>query len=672
MNERTSIESKNVTARTVLLVNPSVDSPAYTREDRLRTYLSLGALASVLRSEPFMKRIVEKTGLLNLPYTRESSHLAFDVRALSLSLQGEGQTIGDYLAEFIESRNMDPIMLCATATSGDLDQVMELAEAAKTVAPHALRVIGGPHVSVEPEEFLRTSLFQVACMGEGAETLAELALSTALSPERDFSPIQGIAYKDKQGQVRVNQRRQYAFNLDDYPCPSDALDLFVDDLADRGKNARDLVYVLAGMGCPFDCSFCAQKAINQGRVRERSAESLFAEIEGLYHQGFRKFALVQESFFSNRKRFRRFCDLIEKSGLRVEWTAEARADQVDLETLQTAQSHGLRFIQIGLESGDQDVLNSVSKKIRVNDVEKVFAWLRELKIDTAVYLLVGLPAQGWQSVLRTALFIKNNPPCNRVTKHLSVAIAVPYPGARLASSPSIRLLPGQNRIHSWPARNPVVDIAEDGSLRGENFTETDAMTAQEILEAFFLLDNFGYFLLHALYDASLNQDDRRYSYDLALSMFHAIERRALRDLIVRAHDGPAPRNRLFNQLLEHDGHAERLIKDISEGSSPALLTEFLASTHFKNGYPVLKELSVDRRIMFMKLCARVWTVSKRLYPAFIFDQDSPETAALLDKALQTVNPDEPEEPPGAADTIDVAGMTFHVDRDRRAIVVDVS
>ncbi len=130
-----------------------------------------------------------------------------------------------------------------------------------------------------------------------------------------------------------NPSREFLFLLDDYPFPSDSLDLFLADINDVEKNGRDLVYILAGTGCPYRCIFCAQHAINQGRIRERSAENIFAETKSLFGKGFRKFAMVQETFLRDPERLARFCSLIENSGLPIEWTIEARADQLDFEKL---------------------------------------------------------------------------------------------------------------------------------------------------------------------------------------------------------------------------------------------------------------------------------------------------------------------------------------------------
>jgi len=46
---------------------------------------------------------------------------------------------------------------------------------------------------------------------------------------------------------------------------------------------------------------------------------------------------------------------------------------------------------------------------------------------------------------------------------------------------------------SWPQRNPGVIANDAGEFLGKNFTETDDLTADEILEAWIYLDDFCHF-----------------------------------------------------------------------------------------------------------------------------------------------------------------------------------
>ena len=94
------------------------------------------------------------------------------------------------------------------------------------IAPAAARIIGGPHVTVSGAEFLNASDFQVACIGEGVETLSEISMHLCQTANVDFAAIDGIVFKDAHGQVHANALREPLLELDAYPFPSDSLPLF--------------------------------------------------------------------------------------------------------------------------------------------------------------------------------------------------------------------------------------------------------------------------------------------------------------------------------------------------------------------------------------------------------------------------------------------------------------
>ncbi len=625
----------------VLFVNPSMGTKTYEREDRLRSYLSLGTLASALRDKAFLQRFALQFGKKKFILQNESGYPSFDVRVANLSLKPQKQTIQEYLKQFIGQNGFDPVMICTTATSAQLSEANEVAKAAKGMAPNALRMIGGPHVSVMPLEYLNHSDYQVACVGEGVETLTELALRFTAVGDGDLSKVSGIAYKGEKGEARLNPPRKYIFALDDYPFPSDSIDLFLDDLDETRRNEKDIVYVFVGSGCPYHCVFCAQHAIYKGRIRERSAHKIFAEIRKLHKRGFRRFAMVQETFLSHKGRIDAFCDLIEDSGLKFEWTIEARADQLNFPLLKRMRDAGLRFIQIGVETGDQELLDHLAKEIELDQVKKLRDWCEALKLHTAFYMLVGLPRQGWQSILRSALFLRDHTPYNRVTMHIPVSIAIPYPGTKIAKEGSVRLLAPHEETLNWPDRNPQVTVNEDGAFEGEGFTETDDMTSGELLEAFTYLDDFGHFLLHEKYDPSYTRVERAKAREFALRIFYMMERRTIRDLIVRAQADrtPAGRRNAYLELLERDAGKEAHFRDVTEFPEQRFktFTEFLTAIKFTNGFHTMKCLSIPNRIKWMKLCSIMWELTGRKFNRLGIERDNERTGEALGVLLERVN-----------------------------------
>ena len=450
-------------------------------------------------------------------------------------------------------------MVCMTATSAHLDEAQAIARAAKQVVPAALRIIGGPHVSVAARDFLKHSEFQVACIGEGVETLSEIVLQISGTKNLDLSMVAGIAFKHDGDRVCFNPLRVPLLELDEYPFPSDSLELFRKPARDPAQNQNQIIYILSGYGCPHDCIFCAQRGIHGRKIRARSAGNIFDEIGHLYAGGFRKFAFVQETFLNGKKRIDDFCRLIDDSGMRIEWTAEARADQLDYERLKNMRTSGLHFIQMGVESGDPAVLKKIGKGIDLDRIIQIWDWCRRLRIHTALYLLVGLPDQDWQSVLRSALFIMDHPPYNRITRHASVSIAIPYPGTRMWQEQSVRLIQTDEGTYSWPQRNPDVIANDAGEFVGKNFTETDDLTADEILEAWIYLDDFCHFFLHALDESHTDGNQMSRSMEYAGRMLYMIQRRTMRDLIIRARcdDAADPRKNVYHELIQSDGDSEK-------------------------------------------------------------------------------------------------------------------
>jgi radical SAM superfamily enzyme YgiQ (UPF0313 family) len=625
----------------ILFVNPSLGTKRYEEEDKLRSYLSLGTLAAALRNRAFLKRFAERLGKKEIIIDSESDYPVFDIVVLNLSSKPDRRSIPEFFYDFLKQFNQTPLMLCMTATSAHLDETAEIARTAKQIVPAVVRIIGGPHVSVAAGDFLNNSEFQVACIGEGVETLSEIALLVSIVGNPDFSMIEGITFKHGNGRVYSNPLRVPLLELDEYPFPSDSLEFFRGLTEDLEENQNQLIYILSGYGCPHDCIFCAQRSIHGRKIRERSADNIIEEINYLFARGFRKFAFVQETFLNRKKRIDSFCSLMEDSGMQIEWTAEARADQLDYEQLKRMQSAGLRFIQIGVESGDPILLKKLGKGIDLDQIIQLRNWCSRLKINTAFYLLVGLPGQDWQSLLRSALFMMDHPPYNRITKHAAVSIAIPYPGTKMWQAQTVRIVDIEEAKMSWPQRNPEVIANDAGEFVGKNFTETDDLTPDEILEAWIYLDDFCHFLLHAIDPDRKDSADSGKSMAYAGRMLYMIQRRTIRDLIVRAqsHYTAAKRKAAYHEIVQHDEDIEKHFRDVTISTEPAIdgFMRFLAAVQFSNGFDTMKWLNIGNRIKWMKICATLWHLKGRKINDFRFDNDDKKTGLDLDRRLQALN-----------------------------------
>ena len=97
---------------------------------------------------------------------------------------------------------------------------------------------------------------------------------------------------------------------------------------------------------------------------------------------------------------------------RVPWygfvrIAEAMADPVFCRRLRDA---GCVMLKLGLESGDQGVLDTLEKGISLQTASLVIRNLKEAGIGTYVYLLFGTPAEHRAAALRTREYVVANSP----------------------------------------------------------------------------------------------------------------------------------------------------------------------------------------------------------------------------------------------------------------------
>lgn len=588
----------------VVFINP-VESPRPERGELLKGYLSLGSLAAALRDRGFMDRMAAHLG-----YAGRAPLPAFGVAVVHLE---PGLTAVQMAARLGAAARGGgpPIIVGVTAAATRLEWARTAARAARELWPKALLLAGGPHVSAAPESLVAPGAFQAACLGEGVETVAEIALRRMAGSGDAIAGIAGLCRLDLDGAIRRNPPRRFAFDLDDYPPPSRSLDLFLPGGRREAAGPDELVFLLAGYGCPCDCSFCAQRAIHDGRIRERSAEGIFREMQELHACGFRSFALVQESLLNRRKRIDRFLGLIASSGLDLRWTAEARCDQLDRGLLERMKAAGLKMIQIGLESGDAEILAKIGKGLDLERAAAVIRTCRELQIDTAVYLLVGLPDQDWRSLLRSARFLMKNPPFNRATGHVAVAVALPYPGTRMARENAVRVVNACSG-RDWPARNPVVRLDPDGAFRVAPVAETDCLTAEEVSEAFFFLDDFCQFLIASSHAGLADRAAREKAAGYAARMLAMIVQRTLRDLAAGAQ---AERRAGLEEILRRHGPENRLAEMTAPelGLGEEALIDFLCRARIESGHEALRGLDWRRRLRVVQRCARRWTDSGRAF-----------------------------------------------------------
>ncbi len=154
-------------------------------------------------------------------------------------------------------------------------------------------------------------------------------------------------------------------------------------------------------GCPWKrCTFCPEKAENSRYLSAGAAAG--GEVEELA----RRYGGALFHFTDNEIPPSRLAALAAAPPP-LPWYGFARfsAELADISFCRRLAASGCRMLQLGLESGDQAVLDALGKGTRIPTIERILANLAESGIGVYAYVLFGTPAEDRSAAQRTRDFV---------------------------------------------------------------------------------------------------------------------------------------------------------------------------------------------------------------------------------------------------------------------------
>lgn len=274
-------------------------------------------------------------------------------------------------------------------------------------------IIGGHHISIVPESF--NSLFHLACIGEGEQTFLEFVeyFNEHHTDKKGLDKINGLLFFDENMQLIKTQPRQFTLPLDKIPPPSREL-YNMDFILNEDKNVFGPFFgrgthMFTSRGCPFKCVFCS--AMNfWGNIRYNSPEYVINEIRELvdvYHV--KLIHVFDDLFVANKKRLRAIIEGIKKEEInkKVAFGMFGRADIFDEETASLLREMNTVFVQFGIESGIQRILDYLKQgHVKLNDIENAIALCKKYDIKTGGTFIIGSPGETYEEMLTTLDFVK--------------------------------------------------------------------------------------------------------------------------------------------------------------------------------------------------------------------------------------------------------------------------
>jgi len=321
-----------------------------------------------------------------------------------------------YDVEFIDRRMSDDVPLgdvvCVSAMTGNqVKDGLEVLKQAK--ADDNLTVIGGVHASLLPDQTLKHEDVDFVVVGDSYKALLECLnhIESTGSIKKIFrSCEQTPEYIPPAYSLMNNHPSDYFLNL---------------------YGSRNTLSLLCGRGCPHRCKYCYNSFYNKRKWTGYSVDTIIKRIKELISFGAQSVDLVDDNFFTDRKRVEELCNRIISEKIEIKIFTNCRADYIgkfSMDFLKLMKQAGFNELFVGVESGNQRVLDLMSKDLKIDQILEANRKLKEVGIRPVYSFMCGFPSETWEEVCDTIdlmLRLKKENPNASLT---SLKIFTPFPG----------------------------------------------------------------------------------------------------------------------------------------------------------------------------------------------------------------------------------------------------
>ncbi|WP_242119383.1 B12-binding domain-containing radical SAM protein [Aestuariivivens sediminicola] len=284
-------------------------------------------------------------------------------------------------------------------------------------------IIGGPDVTYNRKNYLNTGA-DFLVIGEGEVTMLELC--SALLSNKDFSTILGIAYL-KNGNLLETSERPKIKDLNNLPIPNrHAIDFKPYLRTWKTQHGKSSMTISTQRGCPYTCKWCST-AVYGVSYRRRPARQVVEEIK-LIMDAYNPDALwfVDDVFTVSHKWIAEFHNEMIQNHITIPFEIITRAERLNDLVLQQLKEIGCYRIWIGAESGSQNVIDAMDRRVKVKTVKDMIQKTNAFGMESGTFIMLGYPGETEQDINETIQYLKEANPT-----HYTITIAYPIKGTSL-------------------------------------------------------------------------------------------------------------------------------------------------------------------------------------------------------------------------------------------------
>jgi radical SAM superfamily enzyme YgiQ (UPF0313 family) len=289
-------------------------------------------------------------------------------------------------------------VLAFSATTGLHRIYLEWARAARRAWPIAT-LFGGPHPTFFPELAQRAEVDAIV-VGEGEATAPELLEALRA---RDGRVVAGATYR-LDGRTIAGPLRPPEQDLDCLPLPDRPL-YFERNRFHRRFPVKAFV---ASRGCPYRCTYCFNRTLNDmyrgttRAVRLRAPAAIVDEVLLVRRRWPMKLVwFLDANFAVSRAWLEELCGRLRRE-VGMPFYCKVRPNLVDAAMARTLALGGCTGVGLGIETGDDELRNGLlERNLSREQIVAACRRLREVGISVMSFNMIGLPGETYATARRT-------------------------------------------------------------------------------------------------------------------------------------------------------------------------------------------------------------------------------------------------------------------------------
>jgi len=339
----------------------------------------------------------------------------------------------DYIKQYLKDNEFDFILIGTIVTH--YKWIKWFVNTAKTIQPNSKLIAGNSVASSIPELFLSKTKADIVVIGEGEISAYESVEAFRL--EKDLHTINGIAFNDQEGNFVQNPPRK-AGNINEFGMinwDSFEMERYLEkpiNIPDKNINPDEIraMPLITARGCAFKCTFCHYVFWNDP-YRNKSPKQIIKEIR-----------IIQEKYnaniinfwddlsFASAIQMEKVCDEILSSGLKFKWSCAIRVDlfsrarlsfEDSVKVANKMKKAGCYLVGFALESGNQEILEMMNKKIEADAFYNSVFVLKEAGITVETSVVFGYPIETKETIKETF------DQCLKASVYPSIGFLLPLP-----------------------------------------------------------------------------------------------------------------------------------------------------------------------------------------------------------------------------------------------------